>query len=126
MNIYLLIIDMLGDDKVELNLDLMNIILIVVGVLVVVGLTVFFLKRNKQPKMDSSLLINLLGGSKNIKTFDVRQSRVTFEVVDASVVDTEGIKALGAKGVVEVENSIKIIAGSNATKLYEEIQKLHK
>ncbi len=112
-------------------MDISNIILIasiaVVTILVVLGFVIYALRsKPKHPKLDSSELIDLLGGSSNIKDYDVKQSRVTFEVVNPELVNTNGIKELGAKGVVEVENSIKVIAGSNATKLYEEIQKLHK
>ena len=43
---------------------------------------------------------------------------------DVSIVNKEGIQKLGAQGMVEIDNQLKIIIGSNAGSLKKQIDDL--
>lgn len=53
----------------------------------------------------------------NIKHLDACITRLRVEVNDKSKVDVEGLKALGASGVLEVGNNMQAILDLNQIKL---------
>ena len=58
-----------------------------------------------------------MGGKENIKHLDACITRLRVEVNDKSKVDVEGLKALGASGVLEVGNNMQAILVLNQIKL---------
>ena len=62
-------------------------------------------------------LVDCLGGKDNIIDTEVELSRFKVTLKDISKVNKDGIMKLGAKGVVEIEDQLKIIFGKDAKKL---------
>lgn len=61
--------------------------------------------------------IELLGGSANLINIDSTLNTLKVEVVDILKVDTDGIKKLGAKGILKTSNKLSIIFGDYASHL---------
>ena len=76
------------------------------------------LKLNtKDIKLDMNKLVDYLGGKDNIIDTEVNMSRFIVTLKDISKVDKESIINLGAKGIVELDNQLKIILGPNSKQL---------
>ena len=86
--------------------------LIIAVVLVIICLIV--LKLNKRNfRVEANKLITYLGGKDNIISAEANMSR--FKVI--SLVNKDAIEKLGAKGIVEIDNQLKIIFGKEAHQL---------
>jgi glucose-like phosphotransferase system IIB component len=92
------------------------IILIVVLVVLKVNKKDFNIEANK--------LITYLGGKDNIINAEANMSRFKVILKDVSIVDKEGIQKLGAKGIVEIDNQLKIIFGKDARVLKKYISQI--
>ena len=76
------------------------------------------LKINKKDfSLEINKLIQCLGGKDNIIDSEVNMSRLKVILKDMDIVDKEGIQKLGAKGIVEIDNQLKIIFGPNSKQL---------
>lgn len=96
---------------------------IIVVVLLLIALAI--VKMNKKDlKIELNKLVELLGGKENILSTEVEMSRFKVTLKDVTKVNKEGILKLGAKGVVEIEDQLKIILGSDAKKLKKYIDDL--
>jgi glucose-like phosphotransferase system IIB component len=98
----------------------------IIAVVLVIILLVMLKLNKKDFNMEVNKLVKCLGGKENILDKEVNMSRFKVTLKDVTKVDKEGIQKLGAKGIVEVDNQIKIIFGndSRALKRYaEEIKK---
>lgn len=80
--------------------------------------------KRKDFRLEANKLVTLLGGKENIIRYEVNQSRFIVELKDTSKVNKEAIQKLGAKGIVEIENQLKIILGENASVLKKYIDSL--
>lgn len=90
------------------------IILIVVFVIIVLAV----LKLNKKDvKLDMNKLVDYLGGKDNIIDTETNLSRFIVTLKNITLVDKEAIKNLGARGIVEMDNKLKIILGSDSKQL---------
>ena len=69
-------------------------------------------------------MIQCLGGKDNIIDSEVNMSRLKVILKDMNIVDKEGIQKLGAKGIVEIDNQLKIIFGPNSKQLKKYIEDL--
>lgn len=69
-------------------------------------------------------LIQYLGGKDNILDVEVNVSRLKVLVKDVSIVDKDGIQKLGSKGIIEVDNQLKILFGPDSKKLKKYIEDL--
>ena len=82
----------------------------------------------KSSKNDLSLefnkLVELLGGKDNILETEMEMSRFKVTLKDISKANKEGIIKLGAQGVVEIDDQLKIIFGSDARQLKKYIREL--
>jgi PTS system D-glucosamine-specific IIC component len=97
------------------------IIIIVIFVILLLAI----IKINKKDiKLDMNKLVELLGGKDNIITSEVNLSRFIVTLEDISKADKEGIIALGAKGIVEMENQLKIILGPDSKQLKKYIDEI--
>ena len=65
-----------------------------------------------------------MGGQANIISYEVNKSRFIVQVNDVSKVNKEGIQKLGAQGIVEIDNQLKIILGEGAKQLMKHIDDL--
>ncbi|MGE5456400.1 MAG: hypothetical protein ACM3O4_04790 [Ignavibacteriales bacterium] len=97
--------------------------IIIIAILLVIALAITKSKR-KDFKIEVNKLIDCLGGRQNIITYEVNKSRFTVTLHDVSVVNKEAIQKMGAQGMVEIDNQLKIILGNNAKKLKKQIDDL--
>ena len=68
-------------------------------------------------KIEINKLVEYLGGKDNIVSYDVQKSRFIVNLKTTDTVNKEGIQKMGAQGIVEVENQLKIIFGEDAKQL---------
>lgn len=95
------------------------IILIVIFLILVLSI----IKVNKKDsKLDFNKLVEYLGGKDNIIDSEVNLSRFIVTLKNINLVDKDAIMSLGAKGMVEVDNQLKIILGSSSGQLKKYIQ----
>ena len=97
--------------------------IIILVVLLIILLAV--LKANKKDaKVDLNKLVLYLGGKYNIIQSETKLSRFIVTLKDVSKVDKEAIQKLGAKGIVEIDNQLKIILGKESAQLKKYIDEL--
>ncbi len=97
--------------------------LIIILVLVIILLAV--LKANKKDaELDLNKLVEYLGGKENIIQTEIKLSRFIVTLKDVSLANKEGIQKLGAKGIVEINNQLKIILGPESKQLKKYIDEL--
>ena len=97
--------------------------IIIITFLLIVALAL--VKGNKKDfKIELNKLVDYLGGKENIIDTEVNMSRFKVTLKDISKVNKDAIIKLGAKGVVEIDNQLKIILGSNAKQLRKYIDEL--
>lgn len=90
--------------------------LIIIAAFVILLLAV--LKINKKDvKLDMNKLVDYLGGKDNIIDSEVNLSRFIVTLKDVEKVNKDAIVSLGAKGIVEMDNQLKIILGPNSKQL---------
>ena len=90
--------------------------IIIFVILIIIFLTV--IRANKKDfKLEINKLVECLGGKDNIVDTEVEMSRFKVTLKDVSKANKDGIMKLGAKGVVEIEDQLKIIFGKDAKKL---------
>lgn len=97
--------------------------IVIVVVLLIIALAI--VKMNKKDvKLEFNKLVEYLGGMDNIVETEVEMSRFKVTLKDVSKANKEGIIKLGAKGVVEIDDQLKIIFGSSAKQLKKYIDQL--
>ena len=98
---------------------------IILVILIIIAFVV--LKTGKKDfKIEANKLIEYLGGKDNILNMEVNMSRFKVMLKDVSLVNKDAIQKLGAKGIVEIDNQLKIILGPNAKELQKYIDELKK
>lgn len=80
--------------------------------------------KEKNFKIDTNKLVTYLGGRDNILEYEYNKSRFIVNVKDVSLVNKEAIQKMGAQGIVEIENQLKIILGEEARLLKKYIDEL--
>ena len=90
--------------------------LIIIAVLVIISFIVIKM-RKKDFSLEINKLIQYLGGKENIIDSQINLSRLKVTLKDMTLVNKEGIQKLGAKGIVEIDNQLKIILGPNSKQL---------
>ncbi len=90
--------------------------IIIFTVLLILFLAVIRANR-KDFKLEINKLVEYLGGKDNIVDTEVEMSRFKVTLKDVTKANKEGIMKLGAKGVVEIEDQLKIIFGKDAKRL---------
>ena len=104
-----------------MNIQYLIIILVLLFILLVV------LKATKKDfHIETNKLIDYLGGKDNIINIEINMSRFKVTLKDVSIVNKDAIQKLGAKGIVEIDNQLKIILGPNAKQLKKYIDDLKK
>lgn len=90
--------------------------MIILVILVFISLIVTKLMK-RDFSIEANKLINYLGGKDNIVSAECNMSRFKVMLKDVSIVDKDAIQKLGAKGIVEIDNQLKIIFGREARQL---------
>ena len=80
--------------------------------------------KNKNFKIEANKLVEYLGGRENIIDYNFTKSRLTVKLKNTEIVNKESIQKLGAQGIVEVDNQLKIILGEDARQLKKYIDEL--
>lgn len=90
-------------------------VIILIVLLIIAFSVVKFNKKDLHIEMNK--LVTLLGGIDNIQNTEHSQSRFKVTLNDISKADKEAIMSLGAKGIVEIDNQLKIILGDDSKKI---------
>lgn len=99
--------------------------IIIIAVLIIIVLIIIKLNQ-KDFSSEVNKLIKYLGGKDNIINAECNMSRFKVILKDVSLVDKASIQKLGAKGIVEIDNQLKIIFGRDAKQLKEYIKEIIK
>lgn len=104
-----------------MNMNYQYLIILVILLFIVI----IVLKANKKDfHIEANKLVDYLGGKDNIINMEVNMSRFKVTVKDVTKVNKDAIQKLGAKGIVEIDNQLKIILGPNAQQLLKYIDDL--
>ncbi len=97
--------------------------IIIFAVLIFIAFIAVKLSK-KDFNIEANKLISYLGGKDNIVNAECNMSRFKVILKDVSIVDKDGIQKLGAKGIVEIDNQLKIIFGKDAKQLKKYINEI--
>lgn len=97
--------------------------IIIIMVLVTIAFAIMKSKK-KDFKLDANKLVSCLGGRANIIDYEVNSSRFVVNLHNIDLVDKEAIQKMGAQGIVEIDNQLKIILGEDAKQLKKHIDEL--
>ena len=97
---------------------------IVIAAVLIVILLAILKATKKDAGLDFNKLVELLGGKDNIVSTETNMSRFKVTLKDVSKANKEGIQKLGAKGIVEIDNQLKIIFGSDNRTLMKYINEM--
>ena len=97
---------------------------IIIGVVLIIVMFAILKATKKDVNLDLNKLVELLGGKDNIIRTETELSRFKVTLKDVSLANKEGIQKLGAKGIVEIDNQLKIILGSESRQLKKYIDEL--
>ena len=90
--------------------------IIIIAVLIIIAIAITKSKK-KDFKIEINKLVEYLVGKDTIVSYDVQKSRFIVNLKTTDTVNKEGIQKMGAQGIVEVENQLKIIFGEDAKQL---------
>ena len=88
--------------------------IVIIAILIIIALAITKSKK-KDFKINANKLVMALGGKDNI---------VDYESNHVTKVNKEAIQKLGAQGIVEIDNQLKIILGQDAKNLKKYIDEL--
>ncbi len=97
---------------------------IVIAAVLIVILLAIIKATKKDAGLDFNKLVELLGGKENIISTESNMSRFKVSLKDVTKANKEGIQKLGAKGIVEIDNQLKIILGSESKQLKKYIDEI--
>lgn len=97
--------------------------IIIVIMLVIIAFAILKAK-SKDFKLEANKLIEYLGGSANIISYEDNKSRFVVTLHNIELVNKEAIQKMGAQGIVEIDNQLKIIFGEEAKQLRKYIDEL--
>ena len=97
--------------------------IIIIIVCLVIAIAIVRSKR-KDFKLEANKLVMLLGGKDNVIDYQVNKSRFVVNLKDVSKANKEAIQRMGAQGIVEIDNQLKIILGEDAKQIKKYINEL--
>ena len=97
--------------------------ILIILICLIIGVAIVRSKK-KDFKLEANKLIMLLGGKDNVIDYEVNKSRFIVNLKDVSKANKEGIQRMGAQGIVEIDNQLKIILGSDAKQIKKYINDL--
>ena len=98
----------------------------IIGLVLIIILLIVIKLNRKDFNLEINKLVKYLGGKDNILDTEVNMSRFKVTLKDVTKVDKEGIKSLGAKGIVEIDNQLKIIFGADSKALKKYVDEIRK
>ncbi len=90
---------------------------VIIGIILLIILLAILKANKKGADLDFNKLVELLGGKENIISTETNLSRFKVTLKDISKANKEGIQKLGARGIVEIDNQLKIILGPDSKQL---------
>ena len=103
----------------------MQIIQYIIIAIVLIIISLVIVKLSKRDfNIEANKLITYLGGKDNIINAECNMSRFKVILKDVSLANKDAIQKLGAKGIVEIDNQLKIIFGKNAKQLKKYIEEI--
>lgn len=102
----------------------MQIQYIIIVIILIIILLAILKATKKDANLDFNKLVELLGGKDNIIETEINLSRFKVTLKDVTKANKEGIQKLGAKGIVEIDNQLKIILGPESKQLKKYIDDL--
>lgn len=99
---------------------------IIIGIILLIVLVAILKSMRKGAHLEINKLVDYLGGIDNIISTKNNLSRFIVTLKDITIVNKEEIQKLGAKGIVEIDNQLKIILGPNSKVLKKYIEELKK
>ena len=97
--------------------------ILIVAICLVIAIAITRSKK-KDFKLEANKLIMLLGGKDNVIDYEFNKSRFIVNLKDVSKANKEGIQRMGAQGIVEIDNQLKIILGDDAKQIKKHINDL--
>lgn len=97
--------------------------IIIIAICLVIAVAIARSTR-KDFKLEANKLIMLLGGKDNVLDYEFNKSRFIVNLKDVSKANKEGIQRMGAQGIVEIDNQLKIILGPSAKQIKKYINEL--
>lgn len=97
---------------------------IIIAIVILIILAVAMKLNRKDFAIAENKLINYLGGKDNIINAECNLSRFKVILRDVSIVNKDAIQRLGAKGIAEIDNQLKIIFDKNARQLKKYIDEI--
>ena len=97
--------------------------IIIFVVLLIIAIAIVKSKQSDF-KLEANKLVEYLGGKDNILSYETNKSRFIVTLKDVNLVNKEGIQKIGAQGIVELDNKLKIILGEDAKKIEKFIDQL--
>ena len=103
----------------------MQIIQYIIIAIVLIIISLVIVKLSKRDfNIEANKLITYLGGKDNIVNAECNMSRFKVILKDVSLANKDAIQKLGAKGIDEIDNQLKIIFGKNAKQLKKYIEEI--
>lgn len=97
---------------------------IIIAIIILIILAVALKLTRKDFAIKENKLIEYLGGKDNIINAECNMSRFKVILQDVSLANKDAIQKLGAKGIVEIDNQLKIIFDSKAKQLKKYIDEI--
>ena len=97
---------------------------LIIGFILIFILLIVLKATKKDFHVEANKLVDYLGGKDNIISTETNMSRFKVTLKDVSKANKEGIQKLGAKGIVEIDNQLKIILGSESKQLKKYIDEI--
>ena len=97
---------------------------IIIGIILIIILLAVLKSVKKDAHLNMNKLVDYLGGKDNIIKTELNLSRFKVTLKDTTIVNREGIQKLGAKGIVEIDDQLKIILGPESKQLKKYIDDL--
>ena len=99
---------------------------IIIALVLIIILLAVLKANSKNAPLDLNKLVEALGGKENIIETEVALSRFKVTLKDVEKANKDAIQKLGAKGIVEIDNQLKIILGPESKQLKKYINELKK
>lgn len=99
---------------------------VIIVIILLIILFAILKSMRKDAHLEVNKLVEYLGGIDNIVDKKVNLSRFIITLRDVNLANKEEIQKLGAKGIVEIDNQLKIILGNNSRQLKKYIDEIKK
>lgn len=97
---------------------------ILIAIILIIILLAVLKASKKGASLNYNKLVELLGGKDNIVSTEINMSRFKVTLKDVTKANKEGIQKLGAKGIVEIDNTLKIILGKESKQFKKYLDEL--